>query len=348
MNFQNFTSSKLEHFFLPLCLAVGGFLFGLIFEKILLVRLKAFARKTTWEYGDILIFALEGYTTFWFSLLGFYLASFQLPFSENSSIYMRKVLSVLTILSVTFFTAKITVGIVYQYTKKSGVLSTTSIFGNLTRIIIYSVGILIILDSLGISITPILTALGVGGLAVALALQDTLANFFAGIHILFSRQIRPKDYIKLDTGEEGTVHDIGWRNTTMTTGQDNLVVIPNVKIASAKVTNFHLPELEMSVSVPVIVSYNSDLDKVEKVSIEVAKEILNEIPGGIKTFEPFVRYAAFEINGISLNVFLRTDEFSDQFLMKHEFIKRILVRFKKENIEIPYPTSTVYIKNQSL
>ena len=118
MNFQNFTSSKLEHFFLPLCLAVGGFLFGLIFEKILLVRLKAFARKTTWEYGDILIFALEGYTTFWFSLLGFYLASFQLPFSENSSIYMRKVLSVLTILSVTFLRQRLRLELFINIQKK--------------------------------------------------------------------------------------------------------------------------------------------------------------------------------------------------------------------------------------
>jgi small-conductance mechanosensitive channel len=153
--------------------------------------------------------------------------------------------------------------------------------------------------------------------------------------------------VRLDTGEEGTLNDIGWRNTTMTTGQNNLVVIPNVKIASAKVTNFNLPELVTSISVPVIVGYDSDLEKVEKVSIAVAKEILNEIPGGVKTYEPFVRYEAFVLNGISFSVYLSSDQYSDQFLIKHEFIKRLSLRFKKENIEIPYPTRTVYVKNQS-
>ena len=126
------------------------------------------------------------------------------------------------------------------------------------------------MNELGVSITPILTALGVGGLAVALALQDTLSNFFAGFYIMMAGQIRVGDYVKLDSGEEGYIVDISWRSLTIRTLPNNIVVVPNSKVAQANVTNYSLPEKRMSLLIKVGVSYDSEPDQIERILVEEA------------------------------------------------------------------------------
>jgi small-conductance mechanosensitive channel len=219
-------------------------------------------------------------------------------------------------------------------------------FANLTRFLVLVVGILIILESLGISITPILTALGVGGLAVALALQDTLSNLFAGIHVIASGQLKPGHYMKLGSGEEGYVRDITWRYTTITTLQNNTVIVPNAKLASAIVTNYNIPNEEMSISVDIGVSYESDLEKVERVTIEVARGVMKDVHGGVTDFEPAVSYYKFGDSGIYFNVALRARAFVDQYAIKHELIKRLHKSYRDEGIEIPYPARAIYMKER--
>ncbi len=128
-----------------------------------------------------------------------------------------------------------------------------------------------------------LTALGVGGLAVALALQDTLANLFAGIHILASKTVQPGDYIRLSSGEEGYVEDINWRQTTVRALSNNLVVIPNGQLAKTNMTNFMRPEQQLTILVQVGVAYDSDLEHVERVTTEVVAEVMTEITGASRT-----------------------------------------------------------------
>jgi small-conductance mechanosensitive channel len=195
---------------------------------------------------------------------------------------------------------------------------------------------------MGISITPILATLGVGGLAVALALQDTLSNFFSGFHITVARQIKINDYIKLDSGEEGYVVDINWRTTKIKMLPNNVILVPNEKLTKAIVTNYCLPDKEMAVLVNLGVHYSSDLRKVEKVTCEAAREIMKEVVGGVPEFEPFIRYSAFGDSSIGFTVILRAKEFVDQYLIKHEFIKRLHERYKKEGIVIPYPIRTIH------
>lgn len=266
---------------------------------------------------------------------------------------IEKILFVIFILSVTLVISRIIVGFIRHYgVREDGVLPSASIFTNVTRIVVFLIGILVVLDSLGISITPIITALGIGGLAVALALQDTLSNLFSGLHILASKQIRPGNYVKLNSGEEGYVVDITWRTTTIRQLPNNLVIIPNSKLASTIVTNFHLPETEMAVLVQVGVSYKSNLEIVEQITIEVGKDVMKNVTGGVHSFEPFIRYHTFSESSISFTVILRAKEFVDQYLLKHEFIKRLYKRYLEEGIEIPYPQRDLHIidlkfKNQN-
>jgi small-conductance mechanosensitive channel len=332
---------------LPSALIASGFIVGLVFERIILTRLKKIAARTKWEGDEIIIGGLRGMTTFWFVIAGVYAAIHTITLSPALLSVLKKVLLVGAIFSVTLVLAKIAVGFVNLYSRKTeGILPSTSIFANLTKLLILLLGFLIILQTLGISITPILTALGVGGLAVALALQDTLSNFFAGIHILLSRKIKPGDYVKLETGEEGYVTDITWRNTTIRALPNNMIICPNAKLASAIVTNFHQPETEMAVLVQVGVSYDSDLEKVQEVTIQVGKEVMRQIQGGVPEFEPFIRYHTFADSSINFTVILRAREYTDQYLIKHEFIKRLRQRYKEEGIEIPFPIRTVYMKGE--
>jgi small-conductance mechanosensitive channel len=325
---------------------LGSILIGVIFERLILRRLKRIARKTGWKGVDIIIGSLQGRTILWFLIAGIYGAAYNLPLKKEIFTLSTKILTVILMFLVTMVLARIAAGFIGLYSKSTKTaIPESSIITNLTKLFVIIIGMLIILQFLGISITPILTALGVGGLAVALALQETLSNLFSGIHIIVTGQIKLGDYIRLDTGEEGHVVDITWRNSTIKTIFNNLVVIPNSKLASTIITNFSLPAQEMSVVVPVGVSYGSDLEKVEQVTVEVAKEIMRDVHGGIPEFEPYIRYHTFADFSINFNVILRVREYIDMYSLKHEFVKRLHRRYKTEGIEIPFPIRTVYMKD---
>lgn len=336
---------QMVQFFLPIASIVGGFLAGIVFEKIIISRFKQLSRVTNWEGDDILIGSVKGTVLLLFVIAGVYGSVLSSPVSPTVFIHIQKILLVLAIVVGTVVFSRLAGGFASLYSNKfQGVLPSTSIFVNLTRLVVFVTGVLIMLQSLGISITPILTALGVGGLAVALALQDTLSNLFSGLHLIMSGQLKPGDYIKLDTGDEGYVVDITWRNTTIRPFSNNLIVIPNAKIATAVITNCNRPEEEVAVYVPVGVSYDSDLNKVETVTIQVAKEVMNEVEGGVAEYQPIVRYNEFADSSINFTVIMRARGFGDQYIVKHEFIKKLHERFGKEGIEIPFPIRTVCLK----
>lgn len=216
----------------------------------------------------------------------------------------------------------------------------------LIQVGVWAIGLMILMDSLGISITPLVASLGIGSVAAGLALQDTLSNLFSGFYLMVDRPVRVGDFIRLENNMEGFVDVIGWRSTRVRLVNSNLLVIPNSKIASSTFVNFNLPSSEMTFVVPLAVSYESDLDKVENVVLDESVKLLTEVPGGVTNFEPLVRYSSFGDSSISFNVILKCREFVDQNLLRHEMIKRIHRRFQVEGIEIPFPQRVVQIKNE--
>ena len=328
-------------------IVVGTFFIGLFFDRFVYKKLKKVAKRTKWKGDEIIVQALRRKFSLWLPLAGLYVGIYYLFPNQNvSSLFCKAILAVF-IFSATLVCGEIGGGFISLYSEKvKNIFPSTSLLANLAKGLILFFGVLFILQVFGISITPLLTAFGIGGLAVALALQDTLANLFSGLHIVLSRQIKPGDYVKLSTGEKGYVTDINWRNTTIRQLPNNMVVIPNSKLASAVITNYHLPEKELAVKIDVGVSYDSDLEKVERVTIDVAKDVLKNIPGGVSNFEPFIRYHTFGEFSINFTVILRAKEFTDQYLIKHEFIKELRKRYKKEKIVIPFPVRTVYLQSQ--
>jgi len=321
---------------------------GLALEKLIRSRLlKAYA-KSRIEYYKVIGDSFRGMITLWSLLIALdYIVSTLLHLPPLKTSLLEKLIFIAGLLSATLFSVNITVGIVEVYARKyRGAFPAASILKNVVKATVLTIGLLILLDALGISITPLVTALGIGGLAVALAIQDSLSNFFAGLHIVASGEVKIGDYVRLESGEEGMITDINWRTTTIKTILDTLIVIPNSKLASSMLVNYHRPARPYLVAVQVGVSYKSDLDKVEKVTIEVAKEVLREVPGGDPYFEPYLRYTGFGESSVNFKVYLRVQGYPLHIPVIHEFVKRLHKRYTEEGIEIPYPTRTVYIREE--
>lgn len=329
----------------PILWVAAGYSLGVILERVILAFLARLALKTHWAGDDIILASFRRFPLFVCTLAGMHFALQSVPLSPTASIYARKVFVALLILAATFVLSRMAVGFLnLAFQRLPGGLAPTTIFSTTTQIIVFVVGILTILHTFGISIIPVLTALGVGGLAVALALQDTLANLLAGLHILAARKILPGHYIALDSGQEGTITDITWRHTTLVTSTGNLVIVPNSKIASAIVTNFALPASDLTVRVDASVSFDSDRALVERTALDVARSVIADFDEAVKNYEPVLRWTGFSDSGVNFALFIQSRAFADQFVLRSELYRRLWDRFKEEGIVIPYPSRTVYIR----
>ncbi|MFF0156957.1 mechanosensitive ion channel family protein [Streptomyces sp. NPDC005263] len=326
-------------------IALAAGLLAAFLLRMLLRWLGKHADRTRWGGDDVIVDALRTVVPWAAIAGGAASAAAALPLLSAVQHTVNQTLTVLLIFVVTVASARVVAGLVRTVTQsRSGVAGSATIFVNITRVLVLAIGFLVVLQTLGISIAPMLTALGVGGLAVALALQDTLANLFAGIHILASKTVQPGDYIKLSSGEEGYVEDINWRQTTVRALSNNLVVIPNGELAKTNMTNFMRPEQQLTILVQVGVAYDSDLEHVEQVTCAVVTEVMTEITGALPDHEPVVRFHTFGDSRIGFTVILGVGEFSDQFRIKHEFIKRLHRRYREEGIRIPAPARTVALQ----
>jgi small-conductance mechanosensitive channel len=223
---------------------------------------------------------------------------------------------------------------------------TPQLFNKVITIVIYILAIVMVLEHYNIEITPLVATLGLGGLAVGLALQNTLTNFFAGLHIVSDQPVRVGDYIEMQGIDiKGYVLDIGWRSTRIRTLPNNTVIIPNSKLAESIIINYYMPEQEMAALVEVGVDYTSDLKKVEAITIEVARQVQKSVKGAVPGFEPFIRYHTFADSNINFTVILRVNEFVDKYLVMHEFIKALKERYDHEGIEISWPIRKLYLMN---
>ena len=194
----------------------------------------------------------------------------------------------------------------------------------------------LLLDNLGVHLTALVTTLGIGSLAVALALQDTLGNFFAGLYLKADRPVRPGDYVRVDTGDEGTVMHIGWRSTRLQTLANNTVVLPNERLSKAVVTNYNLPDPEVSVDVRVTVAYDADLERVERLMLEAARRARAEQDALLDDPPPAVRLIpGFGGKGLELTLNVRVREFRDRPGVEDALRRHILGLFRTDAIKIP-------------
>ena len=201
---------------------------------------------------------------------------------------------------------------------------------------VYSLGFLMALSVLNIPISPILAGLGIGGLAVALAVQPTLANFFAGTYVVTEGELNIGDYIELQGGPSGYVVEVGWRSTKIRSMHNNLVIIPNSQMANSIVTNYYSPEPAMNVLVYCGVSYDSDLEVVESVVREASQKLVTESEYAVDG-EPWFGFEEFGDSNISFWVFVQATDRLGSFYLTSDLVKVIHSRLTAEGIEINYP-----------
>ena len=208
-------------------------------------------------------------------------------------------------------------------------------------VVIYGIGALLVLDVLGINISPLIAGLGLGGLAVALALQPTLANLFAGTYVMTEGVISTGDYIELESGMAGYVVEVGWRSTRLRTWSNNLVVVPNARFAETIITNYQEPVPAVNVYLTCGVSYDSDLDLVEKVSFEVMNNLLENDPNAVREYGSWFAFDAFGESNVNFWLFLQSRDRSASFTLQSTLIKDLHRRFREEGIVINYPVRTL-------
>ena len=337
---------KIFEFGEPLLIIIGAVFLGWIFRKFIYGYLQKFAKRTTFKTDDLLLGAIERQIIIWLGLASIYYITktteYLLPYSTN----IIKIIVLTFILTITIAISKFLVGLIDVWSaKQERALPSTKIFVNLVRAIVITIGVLVALDYIGVSITPMLTALGVGGLAISLALKDTLSDVFAGLHILLSKKVEPGDFIELESGQMGYITNITWRNSTILERTNNVFIVPNTLLSNAIIKNYDTIDRTFSARIPLGVGYESDLEFVEKVTLEVANEVVKDLDVHVKEFVPFLRFFEFGESSINLKVFFKVHEYGDQHPLIHKFIKQLLIRYKKEGINIPFPIRTLYHMN---
>ena len=326
----------------------SGLLIGLLLHKVVMPLIAKLAAKTSIKSDDLIINTIRKWVVPWFLALGLYFGLKQLELESRFYFWLENGLMIFYIFSATMIVARVVSGLIkIKATGTDAIIPSSSIISNIVIIIIYCIGLLIILQSQGISITPVLTALGVGGLAVALALQPTLSNLFAGLQIISSGNFNRGDFIRLSTGEDGFIEDITWRSTTIRAASDHIVIVPNSKLADMTVRNYYLPHHEITFAVEFGVGYDSDLTEVERITKEVIKETLHESENGVKDFEPDIEIFAFAESSIRIKAFLRVNNYTAQFQAKSVFLKKLHERYNKEGINIPFPSRSVFLNKET-
>jgi len=343
---RNLVLHHWQQFIGPVCVLLIVLAAGYASKRLLVRVLHGWATRSKGQPASIVANAIAGPFMIWVLILGAHLALQSSDLPARATSLVGRILLVLWIWSLTVMLSRLVGDLIrFHGAGVPGALPVTTLTQTLAQLAVVILALMVLLNLLGISITPILTALGVGGLAVALALQDTLSNLFAGFYVAVAGQVRLGDYIRLNTGEEGYISDITWRSTTLRASSNNLIIIPNNKLGQAIVTNFNLPEKRIGVSIQVAVATDSDPERVEQVLLEETLRAAGEVSGMLPEPAPSVLFDPGAGDwSLSFTLNYQVREFADQARVRHELRKRVLRRLRKEGIEMPFPTRTVYVR----
>ena len=214
------------------------------------------------------------------------------------------------------------------------------LFHRFIRIVVFLLAALYVLDTWGVAVGPLLASLGIAGIAIAFALQNTLGNIFGGISIILDKSIKVGDVVKIGQDISGTVLDVGLRSTKIRTWDNEVMIMPNGKLADSTIQNFVLPEPSARVIVEFGVAYGSHIEKVKK----VAFASLKGIPGILKDPAPFCNFDAMADSAMIFKLFFYVEDYSIRFNRKEKVICALYNNLNKARIEIPFPQRVVWMK----
>ncbi|HEV8397793.1 MAG TPA: mechanosensitive ion channel family protein [Vicinamibacterales bacterium] len=313
----------------------GSYLLGRILKELVAGWLVRMASGAHGQWNDILVGELRTHVPLWSLLLGLRISLNYWPIPDKWLHLASTGISVMLFASITLALGGIAAKLVGAYGARAvpGV-PISNLTRNVVRLVVIAGGLLVVLNELGIEIRPMLAALGVGGLAVALALQEPLANLFAGLFVSLAGQVRIGDHVKLDSGVEGRIVDFNWRSTWLEVPGGSVAVVPNSKLSQSIVTNFNLPNPELAIPIQFTIRFEEDPVKAERTALEVARAVMRDTPGAAPKFEPTVRFHTFGDLGLKGTVTLRASTWGDQVLIRHRFVVAMHDRFRADGIEL--------------
>lgn len=331
--------------------AVAIFVLFFIASKLVLwVSEKVFLRatkKTKTKLDDMLVKAINKPASFILLLIGFKLGFIYLGFNETVNQTVVKIINSLLGIIGFWLLAKVLDVLIDQWgrafaekTKSTMDDHLISLGHRFTRVLIFVFGLLFVLSQWGVQIGPMLASLGIAGIAVAFALQSTLGNIFGGISIIIDKTVKVGDIIKLDDGSMGTVFDVGIRATRVKTWDNEILTVPNGKIADMIVQNFSQPDMTSRINIEVGVAYGSDPDKVKKVILNTVKKI----PHIMKDPEPRVLFLTFGDSALNFKAMFYVDDLANKWPTHQEAITKIYKAFNRNKINIPFPQMDVHMK----
>lgn len=335
---QVYCSMEKKDFLILSVLLAAGIILGWIIRKWVFPFLFRLIIRRQANNDNLILKSFKKWIIVLIVALGAYIGINRIPLTPKYHQWIDQSFVIFYIICATLMLSEIITGMIRIKTHESdSAIPSSSIISKIANAIIYGLGLVLILQSVGISVAPILTAMGVGGLAVALALQDTLSNLFAGLQILAAGKINQNDFIRLDNGQEGFVQDISWRITTIKNAANQIIIVPNAKLSNMIATNMLLEKKIFTMSIDISIDKANDLKKVELITKEVVLETLNEVKGGILPEEPAVRFIRFGNNSIDLKASLQVQEHIQLAEATHIFIMKIHERFMKEGIQLATP-----------
>jgi len=328
-----------NEYLVAIVILVGSVIVATIFNFILKGFVHSFAAKTKSDIDDRLLEAIKRPVYFLILAAGFFFALKTLSVVAPYITWVNRIFYVFVALTAALIISRTLSVLVSSWFKvKRKYEKTPRLINKIISVVIYIIALLMILSYFNVEISPLIATLGLGGLAVGLALQDTLKNFFAGLHIISDQPIGVGDFVEVDGARvKGYVQDIGWRSTRIKTLANTMTVVPNSIIANSVLINDSMPKLQTSAYIECGVAYGSNLEKVEKTTLEVANKIQKKYGKTVTDFNPLVRFHTFADSNINFTVIMRVDDPLNRGITKHEFIKALDQKFKKEKIEISWP-----------
>ncbi len=326
------SESILEAAIRPLGLALGLMLVLLLIRHVLIRALERAIGRRAGQLASLMLEPFRTPTILWCIALGMMAGLNVATLPRPVAQWGTAALASLVILSISIVVANGLAELVQHFGRRMQVETVVTGLGMaLTRALVFILGGLLILGTFGVPISPLLAALGIGGLAVSLAMQDTLSNLFAGVHILAEKPIRVGDYIKLETGQEGRVVDVGWRTTRMWMLSHSTLVVPNAKLAQSILINYSFPESRLAVSIPITMGPAADPERVETMLLDEARQAARDVPGLLDDPSPRVSFG-FSEGSLTFTLHVEVRGFVDQVPVQDELRRRIFRRLRREGI----------------
>ncbi len=326
----------------PLVVLVGGGL-GWVIARIVFGIVASGFRKTQGPTNEIVIEVLRAPVIATCALVGAWLALRGLPLSPELVRIVNRGWVILTTVLLVSVGLRSLNGITKGFVVKAPALAPAAgMIRAIGRLVVLSLGGVMLLQSFGIAVEPLIASLGIGSLAVALALRDTLANFFAGLYIHADHPLHIGNYVKIENGEEGYVVQIGWRSTRLRSLANNMIVVPNEKLAQSIMTNYDIPDAACAFSIQIPVAYDADPARIIGILAEELAAALPELPALLGNPAPSATFGGFSEDSLLFSLNCRVRTYVDQYGVRSELQRRVYERFKREQIRFPFPSRTLH------